>query len=476
MTRRVLVIDDDAEYRIELRALLGKDWEILEAPDRTTGRRMLLDGHVDVVLLDFHLPEGSGIDLLVDEGVRAEDVPIVMLSVNENPRDVARAIQAGADSYLGKRSNHHEIALVLEQACRRGRERKVHRLDRQRRGVVGGALDPRSLVGDSAAMRRLREEIARVGPAHASVLVTGESGSGKELVARALHAASGAPPDLLVDLFVPAVTRELFQDELFGHKGGAYTGGSEPRVGCIEAAHGGTLLLDEVAEVDVKLQPSLLRVLQSGEYRRIGEDPKVRRYSDFRVIAMTQEDLEARVREGRFRRDLLHRIAMEEVRVPPLRERLDDVPEIARHLLRRNSWRTGRERETTLTDEAAARLMAREYRDNNVRELESVLLRLAIRAEGGVIDHRLVDTYFARQPRPDDAEPGTWADLFALPYRAATAEARARFARAYVRRALKATGGNVPAAARLSGTSRTAFWRTMRALGLLDEPGTDAPA
>ncbi len=461
MNRKLLVIDDDAEYRAELRALLGKRWTIREAPDLATGKRLLLDEHPDVVLLDYHLPGGPGIRLLEDEEVRGEAIPIVMLSVNENPQDVTAAIRAGAAAYLGKVSNADRIESQLLQALQFGGERRLQRFEQQRRGVSGGERDPRFLVGDAPAMRKLREEIARYGPLDADVVVTGESGSGKELVARALHAASGAPPETLIDLYIPSISESMARLELFGHKGGAFSDVKGDRIGCVEAADGGTLMLDEVAEVPLSVQPLLLRVLQERTFRREGEDAGKLRTSRFRTIAVTQEDLDERVKQGLFRRDLLHRLRTLAIRVPPLRERLEDVPAIARHFLERNAARI--DATVALSDGAAAALMRWEYRDNNVRELENVLVNLAVRADSATIEAPEVERYFAelralgRGTVPDD----TSADLLGLPYGVATKEANARFCRRYLRHMLARAGGVIAAAARAAAMHRAAFSRAM---------------
>lgn len=458
MTLTLLHVEDEADERRELSLILGDRFRIVEADSAATGWASFERERPDVVLLDHELPDGSGLDLL--RRIRASDefVPCVFLSVREDPQHVISVLDQGATDYLGKASNRTEIIPALIKALRSSARLRAHRCVSQRAGL--GAQEPlgQRMVGSSAAMVRLREEIDRLGPTRASVVIRGESGTGKELVARALHEAGGGSPETFIAVLICGVADSLLRDALFGHERHAFTGADRARVGCIEAAHGGTLFLNEVGDVSEDGQGALLRVLQERTFHRQGGEQLRARPVDFRLISDTSRDLDRMVREGSFRVDFFHRIRQVELHVPPLRERLEDIPELAELVLR--GIRRELERPLDLENGAVALLREWEYRDNNVRELQNIVAELAYRSRTGRISRDEVRRILSARERvhaasgiPDES------DLLDLPYNEAVRQASERFQRRYVNSALERAGGTLGEAARLAGISRQSLGR-----------------
>jgi DNA-binding NtrC family response regulator len=280
----------------------------------------------------------------------------------------------GAFDYIEKPFNVDQLERLVGQALRHGG------MVRQETGPQGqgrGAIPP-EMIGSSAAMRLLRERIAQVAPTSETVLITGESGTGKELVARAVHAASRRAATELISLNCPVLSAQLMESELFGHERGAFTGADAQRIGRFESAHGGTLLLDEISEIDLRLQAKLLRVLQEKSFERVGSSQTIR--VDVRVLATTNRDLMEEVAEGRFREDLYFRLAVVPLVVPPLCERREDIPELCDFFFARSASRL--EREPCTLDDSARQLLFDYHWPGNVRELENIITRASILSSG----------------------------------------------------------------------------------------------
>ncbi len=327
---------------------------------------------VDVVLLDLNLPGKPGMEVLSELLAHEPSIQVIVCTGHGTVPLAVEAMRQGAVDFLTKPVNLD----VLEKTVRRAVSTSylVHENERLRRIVRSQGTSP-DLRGGSPAAKRLHGAIERIGPTNETVLVLGESGSGKELVARKLHALSPRRDQPFVAVNCGAMPRQLMESELFGHVKGAFTGADSKRMGLFEAASGGTLFLDEVAELPIDLQPALLRALQFGEIRPVGSD-QVRKV-DVRVLAATHRDLQDSIATGRFRQDLFYRLAVLEVEVPPLRERQEDIPALAEAFLQHQSKRLVRDLQ--LTPAAIVRLKAHSW-PGNIRELENAMLRLAVMA------------------------------------------------------------------------------------------------
>ncbi|HRE98917.1 MAG TPA: sigma-54 dependent transcriptional regulator [Pirellulaceae bacterium] len=369
--RGVLVVDDHAEARrsvVETLELLGFRASGCESPRealRRIGRETF-----DLIITDLMMPGMDGIRFLGELQQRGCRTPTLMVTAHGSVETAVRAMRAGAFDYLEKPFDVDQLEGAVRHALERG-------------AVVGRRSelpDPRqgSLIGDGPAMTRLKRRIAQVAGTDVTILITGESGTGKELVARAIHLASARRDQALVSLNCPALSPSLMESELFGHEQGAFTNATKPRLGRFELAHRGTIFLDEVTEIEAGLQAKLLRVLQERTFERVGSSET--RSVDVRVIAATNRNLEAEVAAGRFREDLYFRLNVIPLEVPPLRERPEDLPDLARHLLARAADRCGRS-----TPEIAPNFFERlaEHRwPGNVRELENLMTRVVVLATG----------------------------------------------------------------------------------------------
>ena len=374
----VLVVDDvpamAEQYAYDLRRLGGYEVEIVQ-----DGRQALerLGGEAfDCVILDLEMPGMDGFEVLRTLERRGSEVPVIVYTGTGDYDRCIQAVRLGAYGFIDKAEPVERIVREIELATERRRLRAEVRTLRHR-------LDGESaLVGSSAALQRLREQIARVAPVPSTVLITGESGTGKELVARELHRLGAHATAPFVALNAAALPEHLVESEIFGHERGAFTGASATRKGAFEAAERGTLFLDEIGELPLAAQAKLLRVLEDHRVTRVGATRPIT--VEARVVAATNRELEAEVRAGRFRQDLFYRLNVHQIAVPPLRERRSDVPEIAEGFAAAISARFGM-RPKRLAPDTIDLLMAYDWSRNNVRELRNVVERMIIAADGEVI-------------------------------------------------------------------------------------------
>jgi two-component system, NtrC family, nitrogen regulation response regulator NtrX len=374
----VLVVDDvpamAEQYAYDLRRLGGYEVEIVQ-----DGRQALerLGGEAfDCVILDLEMPGMDGFEVLRTLERRGSEVPVIVYTGTGDYDRCIQAVRLGAYGFIDKAEPVERIVREIELATERRRLRAEVRTLRHR-------LDGESaLVGSSAALQRLREQIARVAPVPSTVLITGESGTGKELVARELHRLGAHATAPFVALNAAALPEHLVESELFGHERGAFTGASATRKGAFEATERGTLFLDEIGELPLAAQAKLLRVLEDHRVTRVGATRPIT--VEARVVAATNRELEAEVRAGRFRQDLFYRLNVHQIAVPPLRERRSDVPEIAEGFAAAISARFGM-RPKRLAPDTIDLLMAYDWSRNNVRELRNVVERMIIAADGEVI-------------------------------------------------------------------------------------------
>ncbi len=376
MTARVLVIDDEKNIRTMLtRALDLEGFAVEVAEDGRSGLDKSRTDAPDLILLDLKLPDITGLEVLEQLKKNGEGPPVVMMSGHGTLEAAVKATRLGAVDFLEKPIEMERMLLTVKNALR------LDQLDRTV-GALQRTVERRhGMVGRSQALVRVLADVRRAAPTKARCLITGESGVGKELVAQAIHDLSSRSDGPFVKLNCAAIAETLVESELFGHEKGAFTGADKRHTGRFERAHGGTLFLDEIGEMPMGTQARLLRVLQEGELERVGGSEPVR--VDVRVIAATNRDLPDEVQGGRFREDLYYRLNVVPVHVPPLRERREDIPELAVFLLRRSCDENDVD-EKEWADDALAALAEHDF-PGNVRELVHLVDRLAILTPGHVI-------------------------------------------------------------------------------------------
>jgi len=473
---RILVADDEESIRYVLRETLeSAGHEVVEVGDGDAAREALAASDFDLAFLDIRMPGASGLELLEHVREIGSDTAVVIITAQNTFDNAVEAMKRGALEYLVKPFSIAEVGALADKALRtRALEREVRALRREV-GREGGPPGER-LVGTSPAMLEIFKTVGKVARSNVAVLVTGESGTGKELVARAIHAASPRAEQPFVAVNAAAIPRDLLESELFGHERGAFTGATESRPGRFREAAGGTLFLDEIGDMPLDLQAKLLRVLQSSEVSSVGGRRPER--VDVRIVAATHRDLDEAVREGRFREDLLYRLRVVPVAIPPLRERREDVRALARHFLDRY----GRELATGehwLAEETLERLADYAW-PGNVRELENAIKRALVLAPGEVLTPEDFD--FLEQPaRGDDRGPDLEARVREEARSALAAgdedlyrELLERVERPLLEEVLQHTEGNQIRAAALLGINRNTLRKKIVELGIA-LPGRDAP-
>jgi DNA-binding NtrC family response regulator len=442
---QVLLVDDEANIRRMLSALLREEgFTVAEAANGNAALLLLDEVDPDVVLLDLLMPPGpDGLETLASFRERGRHVPVIMMSGKAQLTDAVRAVKLGAFQFLEKPLGPESVLVTVRAALELNRTRAENR-------ALHAELGRRSaLVGESAAMRQVRSLIGRVAPTEARVLLTGESGTGKELAAAAVHTASRRAGRAFVTVNCAAIPRDLVESEMFGHERGAFTGATERRLGRFELAHTGTLFLDEIGDLSADAQAKLLRTLETGELQRIGAERSQR--VDVRVIAATNRRLEDAVAESEFREDLFFRLNVFPIRLPPLRERLEDLPALVAHLAGRL-----RPRQAPTFTPAALETLAGYAWPGNVRELANLIERLII-LSGPTVDGPAV-----RQVLRGGAPPPAGAAALSRPLTVALDD----FERGLIGAALAQAQGNVAEAARVLHTDRANLYRRMRRLGL----------
>ena len=451
---RVMIVDDEAPIRRMLRALLtSKGYEVDEAANAAQALEAVAAGGCpDAVLLDLQLPDRSGLDVLPDLARVAPAARIVMMTAYGSIPSAVKAMREGAWDYLTKPFDNDDLLATLRKVDElRGLEAEVEAL----RDELETRYGLHELVGSSPRMATVFKTIHKVAPLDATVLVTGESGTGKELVARAVHRVSPRHGGPFIAVNCGAIPEALVEDSFFGHVRGAFTGADRERTGFLEAARGGTLFLDEVGELPVEAQASLLRALQEREVTRIGDARA--RPTDFRLVAATNVDLEAAVAAGSFREDLFWRLNMIALRVPPLRERCEDIPALADHLLAK--WAAELRVSERSVEPAAMDVLTRYPWPGNVRELENTLYRALVMAEGP----RITVADLPGRIRGTSASP---ADDGTRPLEELSREVTEAFESAVIRQRLERHGYSRTLTADSLGVSRKTLFNKMRAYGI----------
>ncbi len=438
MQGRILIVDDDAAVRTALERTLTSGGFAVEAVADAFQTLDRLDLHPpDAVLLDLKMPGMDGLGLLENLRQRGLEVPVVMLTGHGDQFTARECLDAGAAAFLTKPPDRAELLLTMTGAVAQGR------LARE----LAPFEEPPPLLGTSQAIIRLRDEIARVAPSHATVLILGESGAGKELVARRLHHLSDRARKSFIQVNCAAIPEELIESELFGHEKGSFTGAHRQQLGKFVQADGGTIFLDEIGDMSLKTQAKVLRVLQNGEVEPVGAGRSSR--VDVRVIAATNKDLDVEVESGRFREDLYYRLAVIVLTAPPLRDHADDIRELVVHFTR--AFCTEYNRRPKKWSEAALTQLERHSWPGNIRELRNVVERAVIMEIDDVI--RQVDL----PKRPGEA-PGIEGLLGA----GTLAEFQRRSERAYIEHQLETHRWNVAATARAIDTPRSNLYKKIQ--------------
>jgi len=463
----VWIIDDDRSIRWVLeKALLREDIPCMTFSSASDALRELERSQPGAVLSDIRMPGVSGLELLQALRERLPKVPVIVMTAYSDLDSAVAAFQGGAFEYLPKPFDVDQALDLVRRALTENASRDVP--------ASSDAPVP-EILGQAPAMQEVFRAIGRLSQSHATVLITGESGSGKELVARALHRHSPRASGPFIALNTAAIPRDLLESELFGHERGAFTGAAAQRRGRFEQADGGTLFLDEIGDMPAELQTRLLRVLSDGQFYRVGGHSPIK--VNVRVIAATHQDLEVRVREGLFREDLFHRLNVIRLRLPPLRERREDIPLLVRHFMQKSARELGVE--VKGVSETALKILVNLPWSGNVRQLENVSHYLTVMAPGQVVE---------AGDLPADLMQGMAAQTGSDWLHGLAAEAGARLARgeaailddltqAYektlIEVALRHTGGRRIEAAHLLGWGRNTLTRKIHELGMGDAAGAD---
>ncbi len=450
---RILVIDDEESIREFLTILLEKEgYDVATADSVGAGTRRLSEGSFDLVMCDLKLPDGSGLEVLEEARRRSIDWPFIIITAHTTPQHALESLRAGAAEYLSKPFNVDDLKIIVRNLLARR---------------AGGAVpfEVPEFIGTCPAIQRILDLVPRVAATPSTVLITGESGTGKELLARAIHAHSARADGPFLSVNCGAIPEGLLESELFGHAKGAFTGAVRDHVGLFAQARGGTLFLDEIGELPSATQVKLLRVLQERRLRPVGGEREVE--VDVRVLAATNRDLQAEVEAGRFREDLYYRLNVLHLHLPPLRHRIDDIPELARHFADRTCTKFGIPAKR-LTPDALRVLQAYRW-PGNVRELENIIERTVALEPAEIISSGSLPEHLRGQSSDTRLEPAS------LPEEGIDLEEYLDTMRlSLMRRALERTGGHQKKAAELLRLSYRAFRYHAEKLGLVkdEENGT----
>jgi len=392
----ILVVDDHATARRSLADILEHaGYEVDCCASAVEAIARLDERGYDLIITDLNMPGMNGLEFIATVRGQSRQTQIVMVTAYASVATAVEAMRHGVFAYIAKPFNADQIESLVARALSQSETKP-------KTAAAPGEKTPVHMIGDSPAMQQLQAAIAKVAPTDETVLITGESGTGKELVAQAIHAASQRASGALVSLNCPVLSAQLMESELFGHERGAFTSADAPRVGRFELAEGGSLLLDEITEIDVSLQAKLLRVLQERTFERVGSSRSIR--TDVRVLATTNRDIRREVEEGNFREDLYFRLAVVPIAVPPLRDRREDVPQLASHFLQAAATRLGRPACMLAADACA--LLTEYHWPGNVRELENVMTRASVLHVGEVTADDVRPWLIAQErPRSDEELP-----------------------------------------------------------------------
>ncbi len=454
----ILVVDDEPGVRSSVGGVLRDEGFDVDTAD--TGEECLEKANgaaYDVIVLDIWLPGLDGLTTLQRLRERQIDSQVVIISGHGNIESAVRAIKMGAYDFIEKPLSLEKTVLVVRNALR---QRDLETENKVLRAKVDSQQPNTTMVGESPAMTHLREQVSLAAPTNGRVLILGENGTGKELVARTIHQSSRRKSGPFVEVNCAAIPEELIESELFGHARGAFTGAVADKPGRFEQANAGTIFLDEIADMSLKTQAKVLRVLQEQVMERVGGTQRIK--VDVRVLAATNKDLTAEIRAGRFREDLFFRLNVIPIFVPALRDRQQDIPMLAEHFMALVAQEHGR-KPRRLASEAAARLQQYGW-PGNVRELRNVIERVNIMVGGDTITAQDLGFLGRDGVMPDlPGEAGRVAPL---------SEARDQFEKDYILRTLAAQHGNMSRTAEVLGVERSNLYKKLRAFGITPRGGT----
>jgi two-component system response regulator HydG len=444
----ILIVDDDNAHRIMLRTLItGWGYAVDEADDGSAAIDMVRQGPYDLILMDIRMIKVSGLEALVKIKAINPSIPIIIMTAYSSVESAVEALKNGAYDYLTKPLDFDELKIAISRSMDHTRLKEENRLLKENLG----RFDRGDIIGRSPVMVRLLETVAQVAPSEATILITGESGTGKEVIAGAIHANSPRNRSPFIKLNCAAITETLLESELFGHEKGSFTGAYRRKEGRFNQAHGGTLFLDEVSEMSLAMQAKLLRVLQEKEFTRVGGEEIIR--VDVRLIAATNKDLAKEIETKRFREDLYYRLNVVALRVPPLRERREDIPLLAQHFLSAFSEKNQKAIKG-FTPGAMDRLIRYNW-PGNVRELMNAVERGVVLSRADYID----DT-----DMPFFSDDGTEAKGIDIPLDIPLDEME----RAMILRTLESVSGNKSEAARRLGITRRTLHKKLKKYGVME--------
>ncbi|MDZ7362522.1 MAG: sigma-54 dependent transcriptional regulator [candidate division KSB1 bacterium] len=452
----ILVIDDEpATLKVMEANLRREGYAVCLAADGQAGLAQLTSQPIDIVIADYMMPNLDGIALL--EKIRATglDVPVIIITAYGSIEHAVKAMQLGAANYLSKPINYDELMVVLQKTLEQSHLKKeVERLRRE----VSTRYSFSNIVGKSAAMQTIYDLIGDLANTDATVLIQGETGTGKELIAKAIHYNSGRKEKPFVGVSCAALPETLLESELFGHEKGAFTGALKTRIGRFEQAEAGTIFLDEIGDIPLTTQAKLLRVLQERAFERIGGNETVR--VDVRLISATNKDLRKAIQQNTFREDLFYRLNVVLITVPPLRDRVEDLPLLAFHFLQMYASRFSKTLDNI--EPAAIQLLAQQRWPGNVRELENVIERGVILEKSETLTRETI----ARCLQPGEQGSFHFFIYENMPFRTAKQDLLDRFEREYVSRLLDKHKGNITNAAREAELDYKNFFEKMKRHGL----------
>ncbi len=456
MKQRILIVDDKKDMLQMLERLLSRHLsvEVLKAQNGATAIKTVTQNGVDAVVLDIRMPGKDGMSVLRELLEKDRDVPVIILTGYGTVDMAVEALKIGAYDFLTKPVDNDRLVHTVKRAIEYRRLLKEKRRLEEEVKLRGLT---REIIGTSPAIKKVLEELEAVADTEETVLILGETGTGKELAARTIHRLSQRAEGPFVTVNCPAVPESILESELFGYKKGAFTSATHDKTGLIETAHGGTLFLDEIGDIPAQVQTKLLRFLQDKEFKPLGHTENIK--VDVRVIASTNQDLEKKITEGTFREDLYYRLNVITIRMPSLAERRQDIPVLAEHFLREFSIQYNKDIEG-FTRDALQYLTERPWK-GNVRELQNVVKRAVIFATDRWISRAsILATERGTHPGPN------LSDLLELPYRTAKDKLLEEFTTEYIRNLLQKTGGNVTRAAQIAGLHRQALQQLMRQYGI----------
>jgi two-component system response regulator HydG len=452
----ILVVDDDHAHRTMLNTLInGWGYAVAEADDGFTAIEKVKESSFDLVLMDVRMVRVSGLEAL--EAIKGYNpaIPVIIMTAYSSVETAVKALKQGAHDYLTKPLDFDKLRLTIDRAMEHTRLKEENRLLRE---TLGQQFDSQNIIGNSQAMLKLLETVSQVAPSEATVLISGASGTGKELIAGAIHFNSLRKNGPFVKINCAAITETLLESELFGHEKGAFTGADRRKEGRFSQAHGGTLLLDEVSEMSLMMQVKLLRALQEREFNRVGGETSIQ--VDVRVIAATNRNLLDRINEGAFREDLYYRLNVVELEVPPLSERKEDIPLLTRHFLEMFAAKNRKEIKG-FTPKAMDNLIHYDW-PGNVRELMNAVERAVVLARSNYLDETdfpFMKDMAVEENQSDPAGP----DALILQGETPLEEIE----KTAILTTLEAAGGNKSEAARRLGITRKTLHKKLKAYGVM---------